>query len=202
VNNRVLDTLFGGWRTAGLFTRQAGFPVWVRLGSVGYWISQGGGDALAGTTTLRPNIVPGVPLTNNDWKADPYGNNTNFRYINPAAFSVPGSLDNPQFGNAARTLPHVRNPWTTFFDANLAKQFDLPGERLKLELRGDFINALNHPNFFINANTGHDFVGAFNRTSLTNPNASPFTLQTAFGKFDRNNTTPARLIRVGIRLTF
>jgi hypothetical protein len=202
VNNRVLDTLFGGWRTAGLFTRQAGFPVWVRLGSVGYWISQGGGDALAGTTTLRPNIVPGVPLTNNDWKADPYGNNTNFRYINPAAFSVPGSLDNPQFGNAARTLPHVRNPWTTFFDANLAKQFDLPGERLKLELRGDFINALNHPNFFINANTGHDFVGAFNRTSLTNPNASPFTVQTAFGKFDRNNTTPARLIRVGVRLTF
>ena len=200
-NNRVLDTLIGGWRTAGLYTQQAGFPVWVRLGSVGYWISQGGGDALAGNTTLRPNLVPGVAQTNSNWQADPYGNNTNFRYINPDAFAVPGSLDNPAFGNASRTLPGVRNPWTTFFDANLAKQFEL-GDKLKLELRGDFINALNHPNFFINANTGHDLVTAFNRTSLTNPTAAPFTLQTAFGKFDRNNTTPARLIRVGVRLTF
>jgi hypothetical protein len=202
LKNSFVNTLFGGWRTAGLYSVQAGFPVWVRLGSVGYWISQGGGDALTGNTTLRPNIVPGVSQTNNNWQNDPYGNNTNFRYINPDAFAVPGSLDNPQFGNASRTLPNVRNPWTTFFDANLAKQFNVVGERLKLELRGDFINALNHPNFFINANTGHDLVGAFNRGSLTNPTASPFTLQTAFGKFDRNNTTPARLIRVGVRLTF
>lgn len=202
VKNGVMDFLFGGWNTAGLFSAQAGYPVWVRLGSVGYWVSQGGGDALAGTTTLRPDLIPGVPVTTSNWQSDPYGNNQGLRYLNPAAFAVPGSLDNPAFGTSPRTLPAGRNPWTTFFDANLSKRFKLKGDAVGVEIRADFINALNHPNFFINPNNAHDLVGAFNRTALTDPNASPFTVQTGFGKFDRNNTTPGRLMRLGVKLTF
>ncbi len=201
IRNSTLNYVVGGWRTSGLFSAQAGYPVWVRLGSIGYWISQGGGNALEGTTTLRPNLVAGVPLTTDNWQNDPYGNNTGARFLNPAAFSVPGSLDNPAFGNAPRSLPGARNPWTTFFDANLSKTFKV-GERVKLDLRTDFINALNHPNFFINPNNAHDFVGAYNRTNITDPNALPFTIVSGFGRFDRNNTTPGRLLRLGVKLTF
>lgn len=70
---------------SALLTIQAGYPVFVRLGSVGYWFSTGGGNALEGATTLRPNVVAGVPLTNNDWHDDPYGNHQNKRLINQNA---------------------------------------------------------------------------------------------------------------------
>lgn len=106
------------------------------------------------------------------------------------------------FGNAPRSLSGARNPWTTFFDANLSKQFKLKGEELALELRADFINVLNHPNFFINPNNAHDYGNGFNRGSLSDPNAAPFIIRTDFGKFERANTTSVRLMRFGARLVF
>ncbi|MFN8000258.1 MAG: carboxypeptidase regulatory-like domain-containing protein [Acidobacteriota bacterium] len=193
--NGFLNNVIGGWKTSALSTIQAGYPVFVRLGSVGYFFSTGGGNALEGATTLRPNVIAGVPLTNNDWHSDPYGNNQNKRLINPAAFSVPGSLGNPAFGNAARTLSDLRNPWTEYFDANVSKRIPLHGDRVALELRGDILGTFNHPNFFINPNNAHDFANAYNATT-------GFVVRSDFGKFDRNNTTGARLIRVGIKLVF
>ena len=201
--NAVVNTLFGGWTLAGLATAQGGYPIWVRMGNTGYWFSQGGGDALLQTSTLRPNLVPGVPLINPDWRKDPYRSQFAGGYLNPAAFAVPGSLDNPAFGNAPRTLSGARNPNTYFFDANLSKRFPLKGEKLWLQLRADFINALNHPNFFFNPNNGHDVLtGNFNRNSLTNPAIAPFSVNGSFGRLDPNNTNNGRTIRVAIRLGF
>ena len=97
----------------------------------------------------------------------------------------------------------MRNPNTYFFDTNLSKRFPLKGEKLWLQLRADFINALNHPNFFFNPNTGHDMLtGNFNRNSLTNPAIAPFSLNGLFGRLDPNNTNNGRTIRVAIRLGF
>lgn len=201
--NGVVNTLFGNWMLAGLATAQAGYPIWVRMGNTGYWFSQGGGDALLLTSTLRPNLVPGVPLVNPDWRKDPYRSQFAGGYLNPAAFAVPGSLDNPQYGNVPRTLPDARNPATYFFDANISKRIPLRAEKLWLQLRADFINALNHPNFFFNPNNGHDVLtGNFNRNSLTNPAIAPFSTNGSFGRLDPNNTNNGRTIRVAIRLGF
>lgn len=193
--NGFLNRVIGGWKTSALSTLQMGYPIWVRLGSVGYWFSQGGGNALEGNTTLRPNLIPGVALTNDDWKDDPYGNNQGKRLINTAAFSIPGGLGDPQFGSAPRTLSGARNPWTRYFDANISKKIPVYGEKVTLELRADFINAFNHPNFFINPNNAHDYANAYSATA-------GFVVRTDFGKFDRNNTTAGRLMRLGVKLTF
>lgn len=201
LNRGAANTLFGGWNIAGFFTAQTGYPIWVRLGGGGYWFSQaGGGGNLASGSVLRPNLVPGVPIVKADWRKDPYSPGS---YLNSAAFAVPGRLDNPEFGNLPRTMPWARNPSTLSLDANLSKRFLLWSDRLAMTLRADFLNVLNHPNFFFNPNTGHDLLGGdFNRQSLTNPAIAPFSLNANFGKLDPNNTNNGRTIRLAIRITF
>jgi hypothetical protein len=192
----------GGWSLSSLFTWQSGYPVWTRLGSVGYWVSLGGGNALQGNSAnvLRPDLVAGVPLINPEW--DRGGSVYGTPYLNPAAFAVPGALDDPDFGDAPRTLDEARNPETWFLDFTVAKRFAVFGKGRYLEVRADAINALNHANFYVNPNNGHNYVGAFQPGSITNPNTPPFVVQGNFGLFDRNNTTPGRLFRFGLRFVF
>lgn len=100
-------------------------------------------------------------------------------------------------------MPWARNPVTFSLDANLSKRFLIWSDRVAMVLRADFLNVLNHPNFFFNPNTGHDLYGGdFNRQSLTNPSIAPFSLNSNFGKLDPNNTNNGRTIRLAIRITF
>lgn len=195
-NSKALNAVIGDWSLSGQGAYFGGYPIWLRLGNQGYWFSVGGGDNVLPGATIRPNIVPGQPLINPDWRKDPY----TISYINPAAISIPGSLDNPEFGSASRTLSRLRNPNGFVFDASLRKGIKLRSDgKVSLQLRGDFINALNHPSFFFNPNVGHDLLTSnFNRNSLTDPNQAPFTINPAFGKF--LNVTPARSIRVAAKL--
>lgn len=201
VQNRVLNSMFGGWRLANFLTVQDGYPIWVRLGSGGYWFSQagGGGNLLSGATQ-RPNLVLGTPIINPNWHKNPYVAGA---YLNAAAFSVPGSLDNPDFGNLPRTMPWVRNPATLNCDVNISKRFQSPWERVSVTLRADVLNALNHPNFFFNPNSGHDLLsGDFNRASLTSATVAAFTTNAGFGSLNANNTNNGRTFRLAIRITF
>jgi hypothetical protein len=64
-------------------------------------------------------------------------------YLNFAKFADPGDQmagDTPRYISACRTDP-IRN-----LDLNLSKKFRV-SERVSLELRGEFFNAFNHPNF-------------------------------------------------------
>ena len=201
LRNKGLDGVFGNWNLAGMFSIQDGYPIWLRLGSGGYWFSTagGGGNLLSGAT-LRPNLVPGVPVINPTWRDNPYVAGS---FLNAAAFSVPGTLDNPDFGNLSRTMPSVRNPVTRNFDTNISKRFMLPWERMSLTLRADILNVLNHPNFIFNPNTGHDLLsGDFNRASLTNPSTAAFTTNTSFGAMNPSNTNNGRTFRLALRVSF
>ena len=60
-------------------------------------------------------------------------------------------------------------------------------------------NAINPDNAPDNA---HDFADAYNHNNINDPNASPYTIVTDFGRFDRNNATPGRLLRLAVKLTF
>jgi hypothetical protein len=143
--------------------------------------------------------VPGVPLINPDWRKDPF----NIPIVNSAAFSIPGSLDHPEFGNAPRTLPNVRGPHLTYFDLSLFKKLGLRGERTYLQLRADLLNALNHPGFLINPGVGHAvFSSSFNAKSITDPSTPPYALQPAFGKVFQANTIPGRSIKLEVALVF
>lgn len=83
----------------------------------------------------RPDLIPGAPV----YLKDPTV--AGGRRINRAAFSIPTQLRQGTLGyNALRGFAFSQ------FDFSLRRQFDL-GERLKLHLKGEAFNLLNHPNF-------------------------------------------------------
>jgi hypothetical protein len=77
--------------------------------------------------------------------------------FNPAAFvaAAPGT-----FGTEKRNF--LRGPGLTVFNLSLAKNVHF-GERIALEIRGDFVNAFNHPSFGIpNTSFGGADFGVLN----------------------------------------
>jgi hypothetical protein len=130
--NYFLNLLVGNITTSGIMSIQSGLPNTISLGNPGYFYSttpKGTGgcnlaagcisNALPNAYSLRPDIVPGVPLINPNWKKAPFAA-TPTPYLNSAAFHTPGSLDNPAFGNAPRTLAGARSPREFIFDMTVA----------------------------------------------------------------------------------
>jgi len=191
--HRRAAALLGGWRASGISTWQRGFPLYVTLGNAGYYFTSNGGTVLAPDMVVRPNVLQGVPLINPNWRSDPLDLSPGDGYLNPAAFSVPGSPGNPQLGNAPRTLPYARNPDTTFFDASLRKTVRFR-ERVNVELRGDAINVLNHPNFFMGGS------GTSTGTHAIYTTANTFVSNATFGQMAA--LTQGRVLRVGLRVQF
>jgi hypothetical protein len=62
-------------------------------------------------------------------------------YFNPAAYALAAK---GTFGNEVRNS--LRGPGLKIVNLSMAKDFHF-GERVALEIRGDFVNALNHPSF-------------------------------------------------------
>jgi hypothetical protein len=122
----------GGWQTAGIITLQSGFPFTINV--TGDTANVGAGT---GGIFVRPNAVPGV-----SW-LEPSGQSTAAHYFNPAAFSIPAAFT---FGNIGRNT--VIGPGLVNLDLTMGKSVRL-NERMSLQLRGEFFNALNHPNYSV-----------------------------------------------------
>jgi hypothetical protein len=205
-NHRFLNTIIGGWQTSGRFTAQSGYPVRVLLGGPGYFVSTaavatgaapkyGGLGTAIQDANLRPNIVPGQRLIKANWKQDPFGYNGG-GYLNYNAFAMPGSIDNPQIGNATRTLGGARNPRNINLDLSLRKSFSLSPERVRLQLRADALNALNHTNYFFGTTTAnHNLYSGISSTTVNTPIEN-----TAFGNI--TSAGPARIVALGAFVTF
>jgi Carboxypeptidase regulatory-like domain/TonB-dependent Receptor Plug Domain len=86
-------------------------------------------------TGVLPNLESGVPV----FLIDP--DVAGGKRINPAAFGAPPAGQN---GNAPRSLLRGFGAWQS--DLALRRQFSL-SEHLKLQLRGEFFNLFNRPNF-------------------------------------------------------
>lgn len=212
LHNHILDNLIGNISTSGIATYADGLPNSITLGTVGYFVSvtpsgtngctvSGANhyctaNALPTGYTPRPNIVPGVPLINKNWKKNAL--NPNFTpYLNPAAFSVPGSLNNPQLGNAPRLLANARSPREAMFDMHFSKGFKI-GERYDLKITSTFINAFNHPVYYgvnhalLSSNTVSNVTGTVTPVAAAN-----------FGQFNQSQTAGmSRVILVGGEFTF
>ncbi|HEY2014262.1 MAG TPA: carboxypeptidase regulatory-like domain-containing protein [Bryobacteraceae bacterium] len=221
--NRLLNELIGNFTTAGIFTMASGYPNVVTLGSTGYFTSftpkgSTGGSASTCTTTsfcassalptgylLRPNIVPGVPLINPGWKRNPFGLNGGAftPYLNAAAFTTPGSLNNPALGNAPRTLTGARSPRETMFDMRVVKGFNI-GERYQFKLIAQANNVFNHPVYFAANNTANDPLqsAVTNVTSGTRPSITFNQASTTFGHLNINSANLSRVLRVGAEFVF
>ncbi|MGH9407348.1 MAG: carboxypeptidase regulatory-like domain-containing protein [Terriglobia bacterium] len=132
---KPLDAALGGWTAAGVERLFTGYPAVA---------TESFGNYLGGTThDIRPDLVPGVPLVNPLWtRTCPYGG-TCQPYLNPAAF-----METPagELGNAPRTFASVRGPWQQYLDLSVQKNFQIT-ERVRIQLRVDALNVLNHPLF-------------------------------------------------------
>jgi len=128
---RALDLIVGGWKTAGVWTIQSGFP----LNFETY------GTPIPTYGPQRPNIVCPPQRTGGG------DGNWVFNYFaNPNCFQTPNEYT---LGDAPRALSAIRSP--AFFTTNLSvsKEFALvpSHENMKLELRLEAQNAFNHPVF-------------------------------------------------------
>lgn len=180
--NSLVEGTLGGWTVSGVFRLQGGTPFVPSIVDA---------NRLSNIThTIRPDIVPGVPLKNPLWSPNCRVGQTCEPYINPAAFMRPVK---GELGNAPRTLD-VRGPMQQFFDFSFQKNFPLPwiGEdgRRRVQFRVDLINAFNHPVFRLN---NLDFMGLPDETPLS---AAEYDAWVAFSP----STRPARSTPAGAQL--
>ena len=113
--------IFGGWALGGIVTFQSGM-----MGSASL---AGDNGRVGGGGPQRPNLVDDP----ND------GPKTLDQWFNTAAFTQPAR---GTFGNSA--WANIRLPGLTNFDLTLSKTVQI-SERVGLQVRGEFFNAFNHP---------------------------------------------------------
>jgi hypothetical protein len=131
-HNGVWKQAFGNWSTDSIIYARSAPPVNVVTGKNPFGPASG---ALAGASgAQRPDVVPGVPFYL-PAPGGPCG-----RIINAAAFTIPASGQGDLGRNALRGCDAVQ------LDTTLRRQFHL-NERLALQVRADFFNIFNHPNF-------------------------------------------------------
>jgi len=213
-SHRILSTILGGFSTSGYFSAQSGYPLAIGEGNNGFFLSQnpvgvgtlssqllGANGATQLYNHLRPNILPGVPLFNPNWKSDKLGLKTGLGILNPAAFQAPGSRDNPAYGNANRELGNARNPRSINWDASVRKNIQIT-PRVRMQLFTDIQNILNHPNFFDTLIPSNVFAGSL--LSTTNPAFTTINgpFPNAAGFSIPNSYSATRIINVGAQISF
>lgn len=157
-----LSTILSGWQTNGVITLQTGRPFTVAL--LPEIDNSGTGRSTLGFLgNDRPNVA-GSPVL---------GNPTPGRWFNTDAFVFP---PRGTFGNAGRNI--LTGPGYQNVNVSLLKNTAL-SESLSLQLRAEFFNLFNHPNF----NLPDNFLGSptFGRiTSAQSPRHIQFGLKLLF----------------------
>jgi hypothetical protein len=137
--------IFGDWEIGGLMVVQTGLP---------FTVTVPGSPSNTGSGS-RANSVPGISPEVEDRSIN--------RWFNPAAFSTPPAFT---WGTLGRNT--LRGPGLFNIDASAAKRFLLT-ERVGLQFRVEFFNALNHPQFGIPSSTiGVGGVGTITSTQRAN----------------------------------
>ncbi|MBV8478520.1 MAG: TonB-dependent receptor [Acidobacteria bacterium] len=183
------ERLAQGWQVNSIFTAQSGRPIPIVSSSD----TSGFSFPTPSNSHQRPNLVPGVNPINPNWESAP----DTIGYLNPAAFAQPPTPSGlvGSFGDLGRNEifgPHFWN-----LDFALAKDTRI-FERLNLELRAEFFNIFNHPNFalpnwFVNPGAG-----------VVNPPATGLITQTP----DQAQTNPGlggggpRVVQWGLKVLF
>ena len=123
-SNRPVNSFLHGWSVDAIYRARSATPVDVIAPGSLFGVGQ----------AARPDLITGVPLYLDDPAV------AGGRRINQAAFSIPVGRQGNLGRNALRGFP------VSQLDLALSRQFTL-AESTKLQLRADFFNVLNHPNF-------------------------------------------------------
>jgi hypothetical protein len=138
-SNAVVNGVAGGWSVNPIVSVHSGFPVAL------YDFNFAAGDS-AGTESrgLRPDCNAGAGRTFGRRKYfDPSsGAFAGYRWFDPTPYTDPANV----FGTCPAQGP-VIGPGYVDVDLSLQKNFPIT-ERVRLQFRGDFLNAFNHVNLY------------------------------------------------------
>lgn len=136
--NAFLNTFVSGWELNSVLSFEGGLPLLIT----------GANNFIA----TRPNST-GVSAN--------LANPTIQEWFNTMAFVNP---PNWTFGNVSPTLPNVRGPGVQNVDFSVSKTTSIH-ENVKLQIRGEAFNGLNHPNFLPPNTTFVPGTNGFNSSS-------------------------------------
>jgi hypothetical protein len=170
------SALLGGWQLNGIVSIMSGTPIYI--------IQNTAFNLNAAGSAQVPDLV-GNPATfpDNNVNRPPAGADPNdYQYFDRSAYQAVNIAAGQQqrFGNSPRNT--LRGPGFWNVDLGLFRNINLPGH-VRMQLRFEALNALNHPNF---ANPGNN---------ISDAGTFGFITQTTGNYGERN-------IRLGVRVTF
>lgn len=171
--NRAVDAVVGGWSLATIITEQSGQPMVIGMA-----------NARLANGTQRPEVLcsqfkTGISMHS---AALSWQNATPDAYLNANCFADPGDQVP---GNAPRYFSGLRTDGIHNMDLNIYKSF-VPKEGMRIEVRAEMFNTLNHPRFAPpNTSVGDPLFGtvtsdSVNGTVLENPRSFQFGLRFEF----------------------
>jgi len=125
INNRVINAVAGDWQVNGITTVHSGQPITPQLAT-----------SSANTGDPRPDRIANGNLPSDQRSVNNWFDKTAF--VSPAAYN---------FGNAGRDI--LNSPGAVNFDFSAMKKFPVKkfGEAGLVQIRAEFFNILNHPQF-------------------------------------------------------
>lgn len=126
----ALNYIVGGWQLNGIVTFSTGVPL---------AITSQQNTSQSYSATLRPNVNGNDPnLSSERTTAERLS-----QWFDRSVFSQPTAFT---FGNGPRVLPNVRRDGVQNWDFSIFKSIPVR-EQMRFELRGEFFNSANHPQF-------------------------------------------------------
>jgi hypothetical protein len=144
ISNPVGRAIFGGWQVNGILTLQSGLPFTPVLAT-----------SVSNAGASRPDRLTSGLLSN-----------PTLTHWFDTSFNLPGSAwatpAQYTYGNGGRNI--LRGPSRTNLDCSIFKEERI-AERYRIQLRGEFFNVFNHPQFDLpNATIGSAAAGVISST--------------------------------------
>jgi hypothetical protein len=145
--------LIGGWELSGLLTFQADQPFGIfDSGVFDFGIGRPRLTGPAPSIVVHPVPDASNPNSFLYLPINPvYDPDSGLCLANAAPFACEISVNGPFHGNISRNT--YRRPGTQFQNVAFMKNFSLRKEELKLQVRAEFYNLLNHPNMYVSPAT-------------------------------------------------
>jgi Carboxypeptidase regulatory-like domain/TonB dependent receptor len=198
--NRLVHNVFGDWQWGGIVSAATGRPITVLQGTEisGTGIGNDRGTYCTGNGAAGDTCQPGISA---------YGNNscagvtaTCVSWLNAAAFEPTkvGGANNAvifgTFGDIGKNA--LRLPGTFNWDMQLSKYINFT-ERWRLQLRAEYFNIFNHPNFAPESTS----TGTVNTTDQIS-SFDKLNGNSAFGTFRAGQAADPRVAQLAVKLFF
>jgi len=184
--NWFLKNLVGNYQFSGTYTAES--PEFVTPQSA--VDSNFNGDSAGDRVIVNPNGVPGTGSGVTTLK-NSAGLIVGFLAINPNAQFIQAQVG--ALANSGRNVLAAQG--INNFDFNIVKGFSIR-ERSRIEIRADFYNGLNHPQYTPGRLNNVASFSHVNETSYLNPSNA------LFGRWDQVYNSNSRVIQLAAKFTF